>query len=259
MRMTPAAAGSRPAMLAESKPLQTAQVTYFRIRQGLRVGNNCDPTSFLADVREFMWYEEWDSWAGVEAHGATAHGQAFHAAVDSFIEEEWTFYQAPFRDLPVTFDPAELNVLPCADRFFNSPERRGGLLRVVHLQTDDRAALLAAYAESRAQEAAATAAAAAGAGVSAGAGAGATGSAAAAGYAILLENRFERGQFVLLAEGAGGSASAVAAARASGQVLPLHVLKNAHSAWLAGARRYADLSDLAFGPQLWPEDVAAAE
>ena len=163
-----------------------------------------------------MWYEEWASWAGVEAHGATEHGAAFHAIVDDFIEEEWTFYQVPSRELPADYDADSLNILPAAG-FFNNGSLRQQFapLRVVHLQTDERAALLSDYARCIG-----------------------TREDNRGGYAILLESRDVPEQFVLLAEEAEAAAGACWRAE-----------------FVQGARSRADLAELAFGPLLWPEDV----
>jgi len=69
----------------------------------------------------------------------TGHGNLFHGAVDGYIEEEWTFYQAP------QGAPAAV-MLPSAS-FFNSPTRRSSLF-CTHLKTvgdSQRAELLAHF------------------------------------------------------------------------------------------------------------------
>ena len=46
-------------------------------------------------AEEYLWFEEWKDWSGVELHGQQPHGAIFHGMVDGLLEEEWTFYQCP--------------------------------------------------------------------------------------------------------------------------------------------------------------------
>ena len=215
-----------PANLGEGRPHE-----YVRARSGFcaRNATGCGEIVRGGDaVHEYMWFEEWRDWSGVEKHGATAHGQRFHSVLDNYIEEEWTFYGAPHDDLPPTFDPAACHRLPEA-RFFNRPGPNArGPLEVVHVETDARHALLDAFATAQRQ--------------------GAAGDPAGARYSymVLLENRFEDNQFVVLAEMPAGSQTPGGVPTAVG-------------AFASRAERLgAALAYLRFGPAMWPEDWAAA-
>lgn len=56
---------------------------------------------------EYVWFEEWRDWDGIEKHGGAEHGKAFHSVVDTFIEEEWSFYRPP-QDWSQEWVPAAL-------------------------------------------------------------------------------------------------------------------------------------------------------
>ena len=47
------------------------------------------------EIQEYVWFEEWQGMAGIDAHGGTSHGVAFHNVVDKLIEEEWSFWRTP--------------------------------------------------------------------------------------------------------------------------------------------------------------------
>ena len=64
-----------------------------------------------ADIREYVWFEEWADWSGIEKHGDTWHGKLFHSVMDEHIEEEWTFYHPCFDNLPDSFDPAQCKTI----------------------------------------------------------------------------------------------------------------------------------------------------
>ena len=109
-------------------------------------------------------------------------GKKFHSVLDEYIEEEWTFYQAPYHDLPEGFDPNRRHTLPSGQIFFNNAEPcTRGPLEVVHAKTDTRSrkALVDAFAKSQEED---------------------SPHSPACRYMILLENRFSANEFVVLAE-----------------------------------------------------------
>jgi len=176
-----------------------------------------------------MWFEEWRDWKGVEKHGETAYGKKFHSVLDEYIEEEWTFYQAPFDDLPASFDPRQQHCLPSGVDFFNStnPHQRGSL-EVVHAKTDSncRHAIFEAYIEAQSKKGAPLT------------------------YTILLENRFNSNEFVMLAEMCRDVSLPPPGAGVSPQEWP----GTKSETFSRQVSRIADCSHLRFGPALWPED-----
>ena len=151
----------------------------------------------------------------------SGHGKRFHAAVDGFIEEEWTFYQAP------TGFPAAAMLPPAS--FFNSPTRMRSSLFCVHLRTaggSQRSELLAHFCGPGKLDASPS-----------------TGIL----YAVVLENKFRRGEFVFLVE-ADGSADD-----------PLFSAHGKISASLSAAPcdQAGDLLQL--GPPLWLDDLGLVQ
>jgi hypothetical protein len=128
-------------------------------------------------VNEFCWFEEWADWSGVEAHGKTEHGKLFHASMDRFIEEEWTFYQLPKERVGVARIPS------AADLFNRASVRM--TLRITHLKTAgeaQRSELLDHFRPGSAGDELIS-------------------DDDTSGYTLLLENRSRPGEFVFLVEG----------------------------------------------------------
>lgn len=176
-----------------------------------------------AAVAEFCWFEEWAGWEGVEKHGGTGHGSMFHSKVDGFIEEEWTFYQAP---------GAEPVMLPETSSFFNNPAARGGDLHICHFRTsseDERTALLAHWDSSLSEAQLERRSSSWGA------------------FAVILENKFRRGEFAFIAEAQRdvirGSLARLALVSRIGE-------------WVKTAPCSEAGEVLRFGPPLWPKDMA---
>lgn len=173
------------------------------------------------EVDELVWLEEWADWEGVEKHGGTGHGSLFHSKVDGFIEEEWSFYQPPEDAAPV--------MLP-ETAFFNNPAKRGEL-HICHLCTssaDERTALLAHSAETL------------------------SASASWGAFAVILENKFRKGEFAFIAESErdviNGDDVLAKLARLG--------LASRMEDWVAEAPCSEAGDVLRFGPPLWPEDMA---
>ena len=210
-------------------------------------------------VEEFVWFEEWRDWSGVALHGETSHGTRTHAAIDGFIEEEWTFY-TPCRGASA----APLALPPPA--FFNAAHGRArgrGEMVVAHLRlaaaaappagseaaeeppaTAEREALLAHFGASGAEPGGVCAALASG-GAHGGGGEGGGGGAGETAllFAMLLESRTRPREFALVAEAPAGP--------------PALALATAVEARLASAPCALEHSGaLRFGAPLWPEDMA---
>jgi hypothetical protein len=176
-------------------------------------------------VDEFVWFEEWAGWSGVEAHGGTDHGTLFHREVDTFIEEEWTFYEPPKGAAPVW--------LPPPSQFFNDMSKRSNFY-LAHVKTDgeaQRSQLLSN--KSRFQMTSVILG---------------EEDESSSNYAVLLENRFRPGEFALISEGERGSTACI----------DQHIgvwLQQVLATGLA-----VEAGDvMAFSPPLWPEDMSVTE
>jgi hypothetical protein len=170
-------------------------------------------------VQHFVWFEEWATWSGVELHGKTQHGALFHASMDRFIEEEWTFYQVPK-------ERAGIARIPTAAGFFNHPSARcANELHIAHLKTASdaqRGELLLHFRPGSAGDQLISEL---------------VSEEDESGYTLLLENRFKPGEFVYIVEG-----------RVPG-------LGQRMKEILASAPCEDCGAVLLFGPPLWPEDL----
>lgn len=89
-------------------------------------------------VQNYVWFEEWADWSGIEQHGGTAHGTRFHKVVDEFIEEEWTFYQAPQHwDNSTDIEAVVLPGPPNYRADMCAEERQTHRLSITHTQVPD--------------------------------------------------------------------------------------------------------------------------
>lgn len=210
------------------------------------------------ETNEFMWFEEWRDWSGVEKHGRTEYGKRFHSILDNFIEEEWSFYKAPFDDVPACFDPAVCHVLPPRE-YFDSPDARSSShLDVVHLRVQGAAArhkLLAEFAALQHRAAVQHKILPRGGEREAGANTAArgTGMVRPVNFMIILENRDVANQFVVLIE---GEPAALALSHSSpSDSSCCDMIGNAADALVAEVQPIVEsAAHLRFGAALWPGD-----